>query len=401
MAGTIAGTSITFGTPTTLATGATSGGTFPTITYVQNTTNQAVVSYSLGSTGVLYARVIQVTGTGVITAGTAFQVDSVNTTNQAVAASAWVGSPSVGAVALAYQTVSAGIYIATFTLSGTTISSASTQQISTSTTSDMEIINVNSTNTVVLSQDDVTGVLSFLTWNGTGLTFNDNTALPNLNLSANTFAVSALTTGDLLISFAEHTTGVLSAVVADVNYSTYAVAFGGRQLIDTTPALGRGTLSNYTYPNGTVGIFYDSQALSSLKSTIVQVDSGNIITIDGVVVVAQNAAATSLFTFRTINSLQNIVLYFSSVNKQSYVVYTASSTNLTDQNFVGFSANGYSANYAYGIAFTYGRLILGQTGLTPGLRYYVTETGGLSLIPGIPEVVAGTAISTTSLLMNA
>jgi len=401
MAGTLAGTTITFGTPTTLATGATSGGTFPTITYVQNTTNQAVVSYSLGSTGVLYARVIQVTNVGVITVGTAFQVDSVNTTNQAVAASAWVGSPTVGKVCLAYQTVSAGIYAATFTLSGTTISSVSAQQISTTTTGEIDLINVNGTNVVALYQNDVTGTVSFLTWNGTGLTFNATTEISGLNLSANTFAASALTSGNLLVSFAEHTTGVLSAFVLGLNYTTYAVTFGGRQLIDTAPALGRGTLSNYTYPNGTVGIFYESQALNALKTTVVQVNSGNTLKIDGVLAIAQNAAATALYTFPTINALQNVVLYFSSVNSQKYMVYTASSTNLTDSNFLGFSANGYSAGYAYGIVYTYGRWILGQTGLTPGLRYYVTETGGLSLTPGVPEVAAGTAISTTSLLMNA
>ena len=74
------------------------------------------------------------------------------------------------------------------------------------------------------------------------------------------------------------------------------------------------------------------------------------------------------------------------------------STNVTAENFIGFAA----ANCADTATATI--KIVGntstQTGLTPGQKYYVTNTGTLSLTADTPSVEAGTAISATKIIVK-
>ena len=73
-------------------------------------------------------------------------------------------------------------------------------------------------------------------------------------------------------------------------------------------------------------------------------------------------------------------------------------TNITAENFIGFAA----ANYADTETATI--KIVGntstQSGLTPGQKYYVTNTGALSLTADTPSVEAGTAISATKIIVK-
>jgi hypothetical protein len=73
-------------------------------------------------------------------------------------------------------------------------------------------------------------------------------------------------------------------------------------------------------------------------------------------------------------------------------------TNITAENFIGFAA----ANCADTATATI--KIVGnttnQTGLTPGQKYYVTNTGALSLTADTPSVEAGTAISATKIIVK-
>jgi len=74
------------------------------------------------------------------------------------------------------------------------------------------------------------------------------------------------------------------------------------------------------------------------------------------------------------------------------------STNITAENFIGFAA----ANYADTATATI--KIVGntttQSGLTGGQKYYVTNTGALSLTADTPSVEAGTALSPTKLIVK-
>lgn len=81
-----------------------------------------------------------------------------------------------------------------------------------------------------------------------------------------------------------------------------------------------------------------------------------------------------------------------------YTVYQPQVTNLTAENFIGFSSAAYS-NDATAVINVTGNTTT-QSSLTPGQKYYVSATGGLQLTPGTPSVEAGVALSSTSLLIK-
>ena len=79
------------------------------------------------------------------------------------------------------------------------------------------------------------------------------------------------------------------------------------------------------------------------------------------------------------------------------VTYTA--TNLTSDNFIGFADSGYADTQSAAINTTCS-VDRNQTGLTAGQQYYVQTDGSLSETAGDPSVLAGTAISSTEILVK-
>ena len=82
-------------------------------------------------------------------------------------------------------------------------------------------------------------------------------------------------------------------------------------------------------------------------------------------------------------------------------VYTVSgsSTNLTNENYIGIAAEAI-ANGATGKVNILGGVNSGQTGLTTAKTYYVQNNGSLATSAGNPSVVAGTSISSTKILIR-
>ena len=77
----------------------------------------------------------------------------------------------------------------------------------------------------------------------------------------------------------------------------------------------------------------------------------------------------------------------------------ASTTNLTEENYIGISDGVYSdgANATVQIV---GSVDDAQSGLTPGQKYYVQGDGTLSTTADDPSVFAGTAVSATKLIVK-
>ena len=74
-------------------------------------------------------------------------------------------------------------------------------------------------------------------------------------------------------------------------------------------------------------------------------------------------------------------------------------SNLTDSNYIGISDAAY-ANGATATIQTVGNVDDAQSGLTPGLKYYVQNDGTLASSAASPSVVAGVALSATELLIK-
>ena len=81
------------------------------------------------------------------------------------------------------------------------------------------------------------------------------------------------------------------------------------------------------------------------------------------------------------------------LNSTTYV------TNVTTENYIGIAAEAIS-DTATGKINIIGGVNEGQTGLTAGQTYYVQGDGSLGLNPAVPSVVAGTAISSTKLIVK-
>ena len=79
------------------------------------------------------------------------------------------------------------------------------------------------------------------------------------------------------------------------------------------------------------------------------------------------------------------------------VGYTA--TNLTSENYIGIAGEAIS-NGATGKVTIATGINDGQTGLTTGQKYYVQNNGSLATSAGSPSVVAGTAISSTKIIVK-
>ena len=105
----------------------------------------------------------------------------------------------------------------------------------------------------------------------------------------------------------------------------------------------------------------------------------------------------------TYNADFNRHLYVGTISSgQSYSLfmgpYATSATNMTADNFIGFSSDAYSNGATATIN------IVGNTttksGLTPGKKYYVQKNGEVRTSAASPSVVAGTAVSSTKLIVN-
>ena len=77
----------------------------------------------------------------------------------------------------------------------------------------------------------------------------------------------------------------------------------------------------------------------------------------------------------------------------------SSSTNLTSENYIGLAVAGISSGSTGSVTIP-GGISSGHSGLTTARTYYVQPDGTLALTAGTPQVVAGTSISSTQILVR-
>ena len=82
-----------------------------------------------------------------------------------------------------------------------------------------------------------------------------------------------------------------------------------------------------------------------------------------------------------------------------YNIFTATTTTLTAENYIGISDAAYSNGATAKIQIV-GSVDDAQSGLTAGQSYYIAKNGDLSLSPSAISVVAGTAVSATKIIVK-
>ena len=147
-------------------------------------------------------------------------------------------------------------------------------------------------------------------------------------------------------------------------------------------------------------ITYQDSADSSAGDLVVGTVNGTSISFDSPVAFESGDADRQSATYDA-NAQKIVIAYKDTSNSGygTYVVFAPASTNLTSENFVGFANSGYADGQSAALNSTCS-VDKNQSGLTAGETYYVQGDGTLGTTPADPSVVAGTAISSNSIIVK-
>jgi hypothetical protein len=341
--GTVSGTSISFGTPYGTGVSASQGITSLSAAYDTNA-QKVVVVYTFNNSVVTSGRAIVGTVSGTnISFGS--EVIFKNTSTSSIAAAY---DASAQKVVVAYTDgANSGFGTATVgTVSGTTISFGTpTVYISSSTQFTFVCYDpVQQKNVIVYGNNanSSNGWASVGTVSGTAISFGSAVQFSSVPAS---------------VPQAVYDTNLQKIVIA---YSSSSVGYG---------VVGTVSGSNITFGPPTV--------FNSGSST-----SG---------VVASYAA-----------NIQNTVVSFNDGGNSNFgtsLVFQTSGTNLTTTNYIGISNAAYTNGQTATIQVA-GAVDDAQSGLTPGILYYVRTDGTLASTAGFPSVIAGTAVGATKIIVK-
>ena len=104
-------------------------------------------------------------------------------------------------------------------------------------------------------------------------------------------------------------------------------------------------------------------------------------------------------TFDSSNNKTVVAYKDEADNYGKAVVFTDASTDLTTENYIGITDQAYTDGQDAAVAVV-GCIDRNQTSLTAGQQYFVQNDGTLSTTAGSPSVLAGTAISATELVVK-
>jgi len=149
-----------------------------------------------------------------------------------------------------------------------------------------------------------------------------------------------------------------------------------------------------------VVIAYSDGGNSGAGTLAIGTVSGTSISFDTPIVYSSNQNEYIGATYDSVDN--NVIVAYrdgSNSSELTSAVYSAGSTNLTSDNFIGF-ADGAYADTQSAVINTTCSVARNQTSLTAGQKYYVQTNGALSETAGDPSVEAGTAISSTEILVK-
>ena len=152
-------------------------------------------------------------------------------------------------------------------------------------------------------------------------------------------------------------------------------------------------------------IAYRDDSNTNKGTVIAGTVSGTSITFESAVLFNDGVTAAINTGIAYDTSSNRSVIVYVDADNSSYgtaVVFrnsAASSTNLTAENYIGISDGAYSDTATATIQIA-GSVDDAQSGLTAGQAYYVQTDGTLSTTPDSPSVFAGTAVSSTKLIVK-
>lgn len=286
------------------------------------------------------------------------------------------------------------------------------------------------------------------TVSGTSISFGSETVFSSVNVQSNSVVYDA-NSNKVVIAYKDQTSsGYGTAVVGTV--SGTSISFGTPVVFQSSEV--SGTSATFDSTNNKVFVAYRNDGNSNYGTAVVGAVSGTSISF-GTAVVFSAASSDQVSTTFDSNSnkvviayaddsnssrgtiitgtitgttasfdtpvvfdssavSKNFIVFDSSTNKavvsywdggNSYhgtsAVFTVGSTNLTAENFLGFAAHTYADTQSALVNSTC-TVDRNQTSLTAGQTYYVQTDGSLGTTAADPSVVAGTAISSTEIIVK-
>lgn len=393
--GTISGTSISFGS------GVSTGLSGEPLACVYDSTNNKVVIFAVTGGGAGSSVVATVSGTSMSFGSVAnFTSSSVNPTYYNP-----VFDTNTGKVVLFYADSSNSYYgnAVVGTVSGTSISfgtpvvfnSASTFSVHGPDAATFD----SSNNKVVITYRDAGYANSKVgTVSGTSISFGSAAAWTS-NVIAEPVSSYDADQGKVFVFYRDQTDsninkGVLGTVSGtSISYGTPATVY------DSASSYGRDNRISYNAAAKTHLISFKDDTTENLYFVEVVV-SGSSFTASSDSVYATTSSAAGTIAYDS-GSEANVIFFQDGDNSLygTAFVKVIGSTNLTSDNFIGFADSGYADTQSAAINTTCS-VDRNQTGLTAGQKYYVQTDGSLGLSADTPSVEAGTAISSTEILVK-
>ena len=393
--GTVSGNSISFGSAVVFESAATK---YISATY-DSTNSKVIIAYQdEGYPGPDYGTAIvgTVSGTSisfgspaVFESARTFDISAVyDSTNQKVVIAYEDGGNSD------YGTAIVG------TVSGTSISFGSPAVFNSEWSQQISTVYDSSNGKIVIVYRDFSnnayGTAIVATVSGTSISFGSSVAF-NSDFAYDFSTAYDSTNGKVVIAYRDgDNSDYGTAIVGTV--SGTSISFGTPVVFES--ANSQHTSSVFDSTNQKVVIAYRDNGNSNYGTVISGTVSGTSISFGSPVVFE---SADTSFTSSVYDSTNGkVVTAYDDNGNSSYgtaVIISNTSTNLTSENFIGFSDAAYSDGDTANIQII-SSIDDAQSGLTTGSKFYVQNDGTLGTTAGDPSVLAGTAISGTEILIK-
>jgi len=392
-------TTITFGTPVAISTSTL------TWTSVSFDTNSGKFAVFYTRSGAGYGKVGTISGTSISfgsESATFWSASSVSYT-------ASVFDPSQNVFVVAHTKGSDSANVRAASISGTSLSWGSASQFDSNPCQDMALAyNPDNQNVMLVYRDPGTsnyGKALTCTQSGTSITRSSNQYVYNSGYTTKQSVVYDTNANKFLINYQD---------LSNSNQGTSVVATASGSGLSASFSFGSETVfADYsaTYVSSAFDsnvnkcvVFYEESstgrgyvALGTISGTSVTFATPVQITVDG---------TSIIYTSAVFDSSSNVVVCsfgdLTDTAGTSVVFRNASSEtnpNLTSENFLGFAAHTYADTQSALVNSTC-TVDRNQTSLTAGQKYYVQTDGTLGTTAADPSVEAGTAISSTEIIVK-
>lgn len=394
--GTVSGTSITFGTPVVFNSGNTQ---YPSCTYTSS--SKIVVCYRDGGASNVGKAIVGTISGNSISFGTEDTFESGSTFYTSVAY-----DPVADRVVVNYSDGGNSFYgtAAVGTISGTSISFAFPVVYKSASSEYQDIVyDPDSGNLILFFRDSAAsyngkGIVGTVSGNsisfGTAIQFDTTGNCTNIRATYDEvnnkvvvgYYIGAVTTGYAVVGTVSGTSISFGTPVVFANAN-----IGTSWTLDVTSDNNAGKIL-FSYMNSD-NSYYGTSVVGTVSGTSISFGSD---------IIFNNTGRTEMITSTFDSNSNKIVVFYEdggSTNDGTAKVFSSPSTNLTSDNFIGF-ADGAYADTQSAVINTTCSVARNQTSLTAGQKYYVLTTGALSETAGNPSVEAGTAISSTEILVK-